>query len=310
LFAFAGVVAANEASRGDAQFDMSRFKVGRADCSSDGQENDPSEHFPGNNMQNLGEVTKFFNDAFGLNEQESVALMGAHSLGRMETKNSGYEGPWVNNIERLDSAYYQEVAERRWFLKVMPESNGQKHQWERRGPTGGPGNREGGNPGAKALLSTDAAIAFNMHLNQESGAFLNNQECSMCGVDNNPPRREPECCEKNSGYNICRDYSANNPQWMNDFAGAFYKMIDSQQTNLSAPVSVTTTDAPTPRPTKAPTPGKKPGKKGKKGKKRQDSFHTKKSHNDAKSNRIRHRIQKLMKELREVSDQVKKMKNY
>ena len=103
---------------------FSIFKVGRRDCSRSGQEDDTTEKFPGPNMQNVSEVVYFFNQTFGLNLRETVALMGAHSLGRLRTKNSGFEGPWIaeavqkNGANILDSRYYLEIVAVHWFLKV------------------------------------------------------------------------------------------------------------------------------------------------------------------------------------------------
>jgi len=39
-------------------------------------------------------VTDFFAKEFGLDERETVALMGAHSIGALHKENSGYNGAW------------------------------------------------------------------------------------------------------------------------------------------------------------------------------------------------------------------------
>ena len=66
---------------GDGGFDISKFKVGRQDCSADGVEDDDNEEFPSNNLENVEQVQGFFEREFGFNVRQSVAIMGAHTLG-------------------------------------------------------------------------------------------------------------------------------------------------------------------------------------------------------------------------------------
>ncbi|XP_066924653.1 putative ascorbate peroxidase [Clytia hemisphaerica] len=219
LYAYAGVVAANYASSRDAVFDMTKFKVGRHDCSESGDETDLDEHFPSNNFQNVEELHAYFNKEFGLSLQESVALMGAHSLGRMETANSGYEGPWVPGTGQdvLNSDYYREVVNVPWFLKTMP-TNSAKHQWQRRAPSLGVGNSPGQNRQPdNVLLNTDAALAVNLQLNQDTGAFQDGAECVMCPPNRRPPPGGIPCCDEDTpGREICSQYITDNPGWMCD----------------------------------------------------------------------------------------------
>lgn len=45
---------------------------------------------------NWSDMKKLFVGRFGFNVQETVAIMGAHSLGRCEYANSGYDGGYVS----------------------------------------------------------------------------------------------------------------------------------------------------------------------------------------------------------------------
>ena len=45
----------------------------------------------------------------GFNDQEIVALSGAHCLGRGHADRSGYEGPWTPKPLIFDNTYFQEL---------------------------------------------------------------------------------------------------------------------------------------------------------------------------------------------------------
>ena len=43
----------------------------------------------------------------GFNDQEMVALIGAHTLGRCHTDRSGYVNPWTNAPTTFSNLYFQ-----------------------------------------------------------------------------------------------------------------------------------------------------------------------------------------------------------
>jgi len=53
----------------------------------------------------------------GFNDQEIVALSGAHALGRCHPDASGYTGPWTPTPTRLTNAYYSLLLGVPWTLK-------------------------------------------------------------------------------------------------------------------------------------------------------------------------------------------------
>jgi hypothetical protein len=65
---------------------------------------------PGANT-NTHELFTFFQKNFGFNQRQTVAIMGAHTLGVLQRKNSGINGPngWVINKHRFDNEYYHHL---------------------------------------------------------------------------------------------------------------------------------------------------------------------------------------------------------
>jgi hypothetical protein len=69
---------------------------------------------------------KTFIDRMGLDWKGSAALMGVHTLGRAQKKNSGYEGHWSDphNSRIFNNNYYVSILTKGWMPK--------KRNWERR----------------------------------------------------------------------------------------------------------------------------------------------------------------------------------
>lgn len=55
----------------------------------------------------------------GFNDQEIVALSGAHNLGRCHADRSGFDGAWVNNPTRFSNTYFKLMMSREWREKVL-----------------------------------------------------------------------------------------------------------------------------------------------------------------------------------------------
>ena len=50
----------------------------------------------------------------GFNDQEIVALTGAHNLGRCHKNRSGFDGPWVVNPTRFSNTFYKFLLNLKW----------------------------------------------------------------------------------------------------------------------------------------------------------------------------------------------------
>jgi peroxiredoxin len=64
----------------------------------------------------------------GFNDQEIVALSGAHGLGRTHANRSGFDGPWVNNPTRFSNTYYKLLLNEEWHLGTT--SAGMSQFWD------------------------------------------------------------------------------------------------------------------------------------------------------------------------------------
>jgi cytochrome c peroxidase len=53
----------------------------------------------------------------GFNDQEIVALVGSHCLGRCHTTRSGFDGPWTRSPTTFSNTYFTELLENDWDVK-------------------------------------------------------------------------------------------------------------------------------------------------------------------------------------------------
>ena len=53
----------------------------------------------------------------GFNEKETVALIGAHCIGRCHTGSSGFSGPWTRAPTTFSNEFFRELVENKWTEK-------------------------------------------------------------------------------------------------------------------------------------------------------------------------------------------------
>ena len=78
----------------------------------------------------------------GFNDQEMVALSGAHALGRCHADRSGFDGPWTFSPTVLTNDYYRLLMEEKWGWR----------RW------GGPKQYEDKSTKSLMMLPTDVAL--------------------------------------------------------------------------------------------------------------------------------------------------------
>eukprot|EP00475_Leptophrys_vorax_P043328 TRINITY_DN8309_c0_g1_i1.p1 TRINITY_DN8309_c0_g1~~TRINITY_DN8309_c0_g1_i1.p1 ORF type:complete len:313 (+),score=96.15 TRINITY_DN8309_c0_g1_i1:74-1012(+) len=90
------------------------WRAGRTD-NADGATSPPDGRLP-DAAQGPSHVRDIFY-RMGFNDQEIVALVGAHAIGRCHRENSGYEGPWTRAPTTFSNAYFTELLETKWSVK-------------------------------------------------------------------------------------------------------------------------------------------------------------------------------------------------
>jgi len=107
----------------DCRVNMTRtipFRTGRADCvvTDEARPYIASKHEAHPNSVGDGpETIKFFQDNFGFTGQETVAIMGAHTFGRLHVHTSLFRYVWTSRgTNFFNNDYYKMITdEKRWF---------------------------------------------------------------------------------------------------------------------------------------------------------------------------------------------------
>lgn len=133
LYTFAGVVAIE--SMGGPTIPWS---PGRIDHN-DGTKSPPDGRLPNADMGSPVATAQHLRDIFnrmGFNDQEIVALSGAHALGRCHEDASGYWGPWSFSETTLSNEYFRLLKEEKWTPKKTHNGQPWKGPDQFEDPTG------------------------------------------------------------------------------------------------------------------------------------------------------------------------------
>ncbi len=140
LWALAGIVGV-EIGREAANHDVDTgigplpidFKGGRKDCPTSPYTTEMHE-FPSAHMGS-NQTYKYFADNFGLSMYDTVALMGAHTLGRAKKEHTGFEGTWTvsgRKIFHFDATYHHNmvVPDYGWNITNIGTDEDPKYVWK------------------------------------------------------------------------------------------------------------------------------------------------------------------------------------
>ena len=195
----------------------------------------PHRDLPSADLTTHG-VLSYFSNVFGLTTDETVAVMGAHTLGTARRTNSGFNGTggWVGNINLLNNAYYAGLVGGnapndtfvnlfngpRWDLQLVKNSNLQdipnRFQWIHSNINQSVPN---------IMLNADIGMVRDLtdFLNETTGEVKCKFACA--GSTTCPQNLPPACPFASQTFNISVAYKFNNTLWLNDFKAAFNKML-------------------------------------------------------------------------------------
>ncbi|XP_063710537.1 uncharacterized protein LOC134839058 isoform X2 [Symsagittifera roscoffensis] len=115
LYVFAGCIAIEE--MGGPRIP---FRPGRSEAKEESAPEKDPRFSPDGRLPDAAQQETHLRDIFyrmGFNDQEIVALSGAHALGRCHTTSSGFEGPWTRAPTTFSNEYFRELVENTWTVK-------------------------------------------------------------------------------------------------------------------------------------------------------------------------------------------------
>lgn len=194
-----------------------RFRYGRCDCPTS-PVTTANRAFPAGHA-NYKDVMDFFKDEFGFSVRESVAILGAHTLGGASgAKGSGFDGFWKEDgvaSARLNNRYYslltnQSLTWRHVDRSLVTGFAEERWQWEA-------GTTPDGVP-APFMLNADVALFKDI----QPGATGQ----SACGFST---------CSLSPSSSIVEEYARDGGRWIRDFANVFDKMVSKGARKLKYP---------------------------------------------------------------------------
>ena len=55
-------------------------------------------------------TVSFMEEQFGFSGKETVAIMGAHSVGRFQQRMTGHKYVWTSDFQAFNNQYYRNIA--------------------------------------------------------------------------------------------------------------------------------------------------------------------------------------------------------
>lgn len=118
---------------------------------------------PDGRLPDASQGAKHVRDIFykmGFNDQEIVALAGAHALGRCHTQNSGYTGPWTFSPTTFTNDFFTLLVNEKWVKK----------KWN------GPEQYEDKTTGSLMMLPTDMSLIWDSKFKPHVEAYAKDND--------------------------------------------------------------------------------------------------------------------------------------
>ena len=98
------------------------FRFGRSDAASSAESVDDGR------LPDATQGADHIRDVFyrmGMDDEEIVALSGAHAVGRCHGDRSGFVGPWTESPLTFDNQYFKDLLEKKWVEQINEFGNKQ-----------------------------------------------------------------------------------------------------------------------------------------------------------------------------------------
>lgn len=216
------------------------------DCSA---ERGPHRDLPGPDL-NTHELLDYFQTNFNFDTRDTVAIMGAHTLGELARENSGFDGPvgWTANNQFLTNNYYGELVggtsatdefetlmnAGSWSMTLVDnEGEGydttNRWQWER-------GTNE---EKMFVMLNSDIAIVRDLSDDGSGNSYIDADGmvsgCVFkCKKQNGNGCTLPRCPYAAETWDIAVEYRFDADSFMTDFEDAFTRMLEWGEYDTSA----------------------------------------------------------------------------
>lgn len=203
----------------------------------------PTESAPPSSMFTTPELLKFFKVNFGFSARETVAIMGAHTMGRLSRDNSGFpNSEFVSQRFTLDNEYYKKFFNPHAIVQATDSYQQRSIRtdgksmcfWLRTerdpnppqegdGATQSPlGDGDNDNARPEVLLNSDMALIsdFSDHISNPETGEISCTIQSKIGDERNE-------CPMASTFGFAWIYSDDNDLWLDDFCRTFIKMTNT-----------------------------------------------------------------------------------
>lgn len=147
--------------------------------------------------------------AFGMTATQVVAILGAHSMGRCQAQNSGFEGGWTQHQSSFSNEYFQLYVKNQWTQAATGSD-----VWTAPGPA--PGGA------ADEVIMLRADIQLGLDTKNVQG----DETCPAIDVAHDDGGVPPAVCPHTPVYNRVLVYAADARVWIEDYALAWSKMTE------------------------------------------------------------------------------------
>lgn len=185
------------------------FRWGRSDCSIS------PARLPGalpDANWGRSKVVNFFSSRMGFSETETIALIGAHSVGRAAPSFSGFDGAWDTTPATLDNTFFRDIVNERLIWDRATVSGTGNRQWKIRGATGSRNTM---------MLNADVGLFWEV-------CGENPRACNNCAITH----QQGGCNKFDSTLNVARRFANSNSVFLAQFRSSFVKLQELGNTGL------------------------------------------------------------------------------